>query len=76
MSFEILWDYPALAALTSVHWRTGSAIDAAVIRFAAERAATIQPAPLYHLRAAGHSIVLTVDREARTVVVLRIYLAR
>jgi hypothetical protein len=76
MSFAVLWDYPALTALYSIHWRTGAVIDAAVIRFAASRAATIEPAPLYHLRAGGHSVVLTVDRAAETVTVLRIYPAR
>jgi hypothetical protein len=76
MSFAVLWDWPALTSLHAVHWRTASAIDAAVIRFAAGRAATIEAAPLYHLRAAGHSVVLTVDRAERTVTVLHVYPAR
>ncbi len=76
MSFSILWDWPALVSLHGIHWRTGATIDAAVMRFATSRAATIEPAPLYHLRAGGHSVVLTVDRAAETVTVLRIYRAR
>jgi hypothetical protein len=76
MSFAILWDFPALAALYRIHWRTGAAIDAAVMAFAESRAATIERAPLYHLRAGGHSVVLTVDRAAGTVTVLRIFRAR
>jgi hypothetical protein len=77
MSFDIVYDWPARAVLLDrTHWRVGGEIDAAVIRFAATRAATIERAPAYHLRAAGHSIVLAVDRDARVVTVLRIYRAR
>jgi hypothetical protein len=56
--------------------RTGASIDAAVIKFAASRAATIEPAPLYHLRAGEYDVILTVDRVAGTVTVLRIYRRR
>jgi len=76
MSFEILWDWPALTTLYRIHWRTGAAIDAAFMAFAESRAATIERAPLYHLRAGGHSVALAVDRTARTVTVLRILRGR
>ncbi len=77
MSFTVIYDWPARATLLDwTHWRIGTEIDAAVIHFAATHAATIERAPAYHLRAAGHSIVLAVDRDARVVTVLRIYRGR
>jgi len=76
MSFSVAYDWPArVALLERVHWRIASDIDATVLRFAATRAAVIPRAPAYTLRAAGHRIVLVVDREARLVTVLRIYRA-
>lgn len=76
MTFAVLWDWPALTSLYRIDWRAGSTIDAAVIRFAARRASTIEPAPLYNLRAGGYAVVLTVDRTAGTVTVLRMYRMR
>ena len=77
MTFTVVYDWPARAILLDwTHWRTGTEIDAAVIQFAATRAATIERASAYHLRAAGHSIVLAVDCDARVVTVLRIYRGR
>jgi mRNA-degrading endonuclease RelE of RelBE toxin-antitoxin system len=73
MSFAIVWDFPALTSLYKIHWRKGAIIDAAVMRFAASRAAAIEPAPLYRLRVGGYDVVLTVDRAAGMVTVLRIY---
>jgi hypothetical protein len=77
MTFSVVYDWPARSVLLDrTHWRIGTEIDAAVIRFAATRAATMERAPAYHLRAAGHSIVLAVDHAAQVVTVLRIYRAR
>ena len=81
MTFTVVYDWPARATLLDwTHWRIGTEIDAAVIQFAATRAptigGTIERASAYHLRAAGHSIVLAVDRDARVVTVLRIYRGR
>ncbi len=77
MSFTVVYDWPARAVLLErIHWRAATEIDAAVIRFAATRAATMERAPAYRLRTAEHDVVLAVDREARVVTVLRIYRRR
>lgn len=76
MTFDIIWDWPALTVLYDIHWRAGGSIDAAVMRFAKARAATLPPAPLYHLPVAGYDVILIVDRAGHTVTVFRIYRRR
>jgi hypothetical protein len=75
-SYRIVYRPAARAKLLDwTHWRTGSDIDAAVMTFSAEHAATVQGGPVYVLHAAGHRVFLTIEHRERTVYVLRIYRA-
>ena len=77
MSFAVLWNFPALATFYSLPMHSAVMIDHAVFRLAATGEGPIEwVAPHYRLRAGFHDAVLAIDREARTVTVLRIYRAR
>jgi hypothetical protein len=75
MSFRIGWDYPALAVFPKVHWPASADVDAAIQRFAAERAPLV-PSGAYRIRTAGYEIAVRVDRKAGTLLVLHIYRPR
>jgi hypothetical protein len=75
MSFRIGWDFPALALFAHVPWPASADVDAAVLRFAAERAPRV-PSGAYRVRAGGYEIALRVDGQAGTVLVLYLYRAR
>ena len=72
MRFRIGWDYPALAAFQHVRWPTSADVDAAIHRFAAERAPLV-PSGAYRIRAGGYEIAVRVDGNAGTVLVLYLY---
>jgi hypothetical protein len=74
MSFNIVWNFPALATLYALPWQRAAAIDAALIRFAETGVGRIEwVPPYYRLRIGTHEAVLTLDVETRTLTVLRIY---
>jgi hypothetical protein len=54
MSFRIGWDYPALAVFPHVPWPTSADVDAAIHRFAAERAPLV-PSGAYRIRVGGYA---------------------
>ncbi len=72
MSFDILWDYPALAAFAHIPWPTSADVDAAVQGFAAERAPRV-PTGRRWIRVAGYEVAVWVDHRARSVLVLHVY---
>lgn len=76
MRLDVIWSPQALAALQRIHWRTASAIDAAIIGHAAVMAERPGP-PLarQRLRVAGHDALLVVDREVAALRVLALYRA-
>jgi hypothetical protein len=77
MKLEIIWNFPALAALYRIPWRTAETVDRAVIRFAERGEGRIEwIAPHYRLRAAAYEMAIVIDRQARTLTVLRLYRAR
>ena len=76
MSFEILWHYPALRTFHNLPMHSAVMVDRAVIRFAERGEGRVESEPPYlRLRTGFHDVILSVDREARTLTVLRIYRA-
>jgi len=75
MSFRLGWDYPALASFQHVPWPTSADVDAAILRFAAERAPLV-PSGAYRIRTKGYEIAVRVDAKMGTVLVLHIYRVR
>jgi hypothetical protein len=75
MSFRIGWDYPALALFADIPWPTSADVDAAVQRFARERAPALASGT-YGVRASGYTLRMQVDRNAGTVLVLYLYRRR
>jgi hypothetical protein len=77
MSFAITWDPAALFVLYRLRMQTAATIDGALIRFAETGVGHVEwVPPYYRLRAGTHEAALAIDREARTLTVLRIYRAR
>lgn len=74
MTFTIIWNFPALATLYRLHWQTAAVVDAAVIRFAEAGVGQVEwVPPYYRLQAGAFEAALTVDVEAQTLTVLRLY---
>lgn len=77
MRFHVAWDPAALFVFYQLPLHSAKLADRAVIRFAERGEGQIEwVAPYYRLRAGFHDVVLTIDREARMIAVLRIYRAR
>lgn len=76
MTFRILWSYPALHELQSLHWLRGAEIDAAVLRHAAKGVGVLERVPdqpaIRILRAGAHRAVLRLDLRERTLFVVRL----
>ena len=45
MNLEIIWSYPALYDLRSIHWIHGAEVDAAILHFAATGKGTLVQVP-------------------------------
>jgi hypothetical protein len=77
MSLEIVWSYPALYDLRSIHWLSGADIDAAIIELATTGKGTLVQVPdqpsLRILRVGRYRALLRADFHARTLFVVRIY---
>ena len=69
MIFAVEYDFPARWAFDRVPWPTSAAVDAAILRFAAERAPHLESRSCT-VRAAGYWIRVRVDRKLGTVLVL------
>jgi hypothetical protein len=69
MSFTVAYDFPARQAFYRVPWPASAAVDAVVLRFAAERAPSLESRS-YTIRGAGYWIRVRVNREMGTVLVL------
>ena len=77
MTFRILWNFPAVATFQKLPMHSAFLIDRAVIRFAETCQGEVTKAlPYYRLRAGFYDAVLAIDRETRTITVLRIYRGR
>lgn len=77
MSFAIVWHRPALVTLNQLPMHSAMMVDRAVIRFAETGHGHLEWDPPYHrLRAGFHDLILSIDRAARTLTVLRIYRMR
>jgi hypothetical protein len=77
MTFRVIWNWPALAMFYKLPMHSAFMVDRAVVRFAETGTGHIEwVAPHHRLRAGFYDAVLAVDREARTITVLRIYRAR
>jgi hypothetical protein len=77
VSYEILWDWPALDAFYRLPPHSAALADRAALRYASSGEGEIDHEPPYYLLRAGkHDLMLTIDFEARTITVLRIYRAR
>jgi hypothetical protein len=76
VSLRILWNYPALVTFHSLRIHEATAIDRAVIRFSETGEGRLTwVAPYHRLRAGAFDAVLSIQREARVMTVLRIYRA-
>lgn len=77
MSLEIIWSYPALYDLRSIHWLHGTDVDAAIMRFAMTGQGNIVKVPdqpsLRVLRVGRYRVLLRADFPAQTLFVVRIY---
>lgn len=74
MSFAVVWDYAALATWYELPRKPAEIIATTVIRFAETGAGHIEwVAPYYRLHAGAHDLAMVVDREKRTLTVIRIY---
>ncbi|WP_437668689.1 hypothetical protein [Sorangium sp. So ce131] len=77
MSLRVVWNFPALVTFYNLPMHSAFMIDRAVVRFAETGEGELAWEPPYHLLSAGfHDVVLAIDREARTIAVLRIYRVR
>jgi len=77
MTFRILWSYPALHQLQSLHWLRGAEVDGAVQRFAEKGTGIVERIPehpaLRVLHAGAHRAVLRLDLRERTLLVVRLH---
>jgi len=77
MSFAIAWHEPAIVTLYRLPMHSAMLVDRAVIRFAELGEGHLEWDPPYHrLRAGLYDLVLSIDRDARMITVLRIYRMR
>jgi len=77
MTYEIIWDWPALATFYRLPPHTAMIVDRAVIRFAHHREGHIEwVAPYHRLRAGLYGLALRIDPRERTITVIRIYRGR
>jgi hypothetical protein len=75
--FVVTWDWRALTTFYKLPLHTATMVDHAVIRFAEHGEGQVDWDPPYYLLVAGfYDVVINVDREQRTMAVLRIYRAR
>jgi|HubBroStandDraft_4_1064222.scaffolds.fasta_scaffold2704047_1 hypothetical protein len=77
MKLEIVWSYPALYDLRSIHWLHGADVDAAIMRLAATGQGNIVQVPdqpsLRILRVRRYRALVRADFRAGTLFVVRIY---
>ena len=77
MRFRHGWDFAALATFHDLRMHEAEAVDRAVIRFAETGEGDLEhEPPYYRLRAGTHDALLTIDRAARLMTVIRILRAR
>lgn len=77
MKLRIVWNFPALVTFNALHIHEATELDRAVIRFAETGEGQLTwVAPHHRLRAGGFDAILSIQRDARVVTVLRIYRAR
>ncbi|WP_437322545.1 hypothetical protein [Sorangium sp. So ce381] len=77
MSFHVVWNFPALVTFYRLPMHSAFMIDRAVVRFAETGEGELVWEAPYHLLSAGfHDVALAIERETRTITVLRIYRAR
>jgi hypothetical protein len=77
VSFQIVWNYPALAVFYDLRIHEATAVDRAVIRFAETgKGQLYRVGPHFRLRAGTFDAVLRIDTQERVLHVLRIYRAR
>jgi mRNA-degrading endonuclease RelE of RelBE toxin-antitoxin system len=77
VKLRIAWDYPALAALMSLHPHEAMAVDRAVLRFAEAREGHVERLPPYYrLHIGTFRVRFAVDRETGTMSVLYLYRVR
>jgi len=75
--YEVLWDYPALGTFYRLPPHSAALVARVALRCASTGEGDIEhEPPYYRLRAGKHDLTLTIDFEARTITVLRIYRAR
>lgn len=71
MSYEIFWDWGALATFYRLPPHSAALADRAVLRYAATGEGELESEPPYYiLRAGRHDLMLTIDFEARVITVL------
>lgn len=77
MSYRVRWDPAALFVFYRLPMHSARLADRAVIRFVERGEGELLWDPPYHvLRAGFYDIVLTIDPDAQTLTVLRVYRAR
>lgn len=77
MSLRIDWHPAALKALYDLRWTEGAKVDGAIIRYAETgRGDVARLSSAYLLRAGSYSVIFSLDRDAESMCVLWIYLAR
>ena len=74
MTLRIVWNHPALVTFYGLRVHEATAVDRAVIRFSETGDGQLTwVAPHYRLRAGAFDAVLSIQRDARVITVLRIY---
>ena len=77
MNLEILWSYPALYDLRSIHWLHAADVDAAIIRLAKTGQGDLAKVPnqpsLRILRIGRYRALLRADFRAGTLFIVRVY---
>jgi hypothetical protein len=76
VKLRIVWNYPALVTFYGLLIHEATAVDRAVIRFSETGEGRLTwVAPHHRLRAGAFDAILSIQREARVMTVLRIYRA-
>lgn len=77
MNLEIVWSYPALYDLRSIHWLHAADVDGAILRFATTGQGDLARVPdqpsLRILRVGRYRTLLRADLRAGTLFVVRVY---
>lgn len=77
MKLEIVWSYPALYDLRSIHWLHAADVDAAILRLAETGVGRLEKVPeqpsMRILRAGRFRALLRADFRAATLFVVRVY---